>query len=98
GKGEPKRMERTMMGAGTATHTASQPRIYPMAERIQRPAAVQVTPAPSLEEPSLEEESVVATTRPGYKMAAPTQRRPFGGRAITRDNMDVPAFMRKQMD
>ena len=42
--------------------------------------------------------SVVATARPGYKMAAPSARRPFGGRAITRDNMDVPAFMRKQMD
>jgi cell division protein FtsZ len=99
GKGEPKRMERTMVGAGTTTHTGSQPRIYPMAERIQRPAAVQAAPPPSLEEPSIEDESVVATTtRPGYKMASPTVRRPFGGRAITRDNMDVPAFMRKQMD
>jgi cell division protein FtsZ len=99
GKGEPKRMERTMAGVGTTTHTGSQPRIYPMAERIQRPAAVQAAPPPSLDDPSIEEESVVATTtRPGYKMASPTQRRPFGGRAITRDNMDVPAFMRKQMD
>jgi len=98
GKGEPKRMERTMMGAGATTHAGAPPRIYPMADRMQRPAAV-ATPQPSLEEPSIEEESVVATTtRPGYKMAAPTQRRPFGGRAITRDNMDVPAFMRKQMD
>ncbi len=66
-------------------------------ERIARPApAVSV---PSLEEPSPEEESVVsATSRPGYRIASPTNRRPFGGRAITRDNMDVPAFMRKQMD
>jgi len=61
-----------------------------------RPAAVM--PPPSLEEPSTEEETVVATSRPGYRMAAPSVRRPFGGRAITRDNMDVPAFMRKQMD
>ena len=96
GKGEPKRMNQPM-GMPQAAH-ASQPRIYPMAERIQRPAAVPATPPPSLEEPALEDESVVATTRPGYKMAASSPRRPFGGRAITRDNMDVPAFMRKQMD
>jgi cell division protein FtsZ len=99
GKGEAKRMERTLVGVGTTTHAGAQPRIYPMAERIQRPAAVQVAPPPSLEEPSIEDESIVATTtRPGYKMASPSPRRPFGGRAITRDNMDVPAFMRKQMD
>jgi hypothetical protein len=41
---------------------------------------------------------VAATGRPGYRIASPSPRRPFGGRAITRDNMDVPAFMRKQMD
>jgi cell division protein FtsZ len=39
-----------------------------------------------------------AGPRPAYRMAPSTDRRPFGGRAITRDNMDVPAFMRKQMD
>ena len=39
-----------------------------------------------------------AAARPVYKMAPGTQRRPFGGRVLTRDNMDVPAFMRKQMD
>jgi hypothetical protein len=36
--------------------------------------------------------------RPSFRMQAGTARRPFGGRVITRDNMDVPAFMRKQMD
>ncbi|HYQ88782.1 MAG TPA: cell division protein FtsZ [Candidatus Binatia bacterium] len=97
GKGEPKTQQRAM-AMPAAAHP--QPRIYPMVEpreRIARPApAVSV---PSLEEPSPEEESVVsATSRPGYRIASPTNRRPFGGRAITRDNMDVPAFMRKQMD
>jgi len=97
GKGEPKTQQRPM-GMAAAAHP--QPRIYPMVEpreRIARPAAA-VT-VPSLEEPSPEEESAVsATSRPGYRIASPTARRPFGGRAITRDNMDVPAFMRKQMD
>ncbi len=57
-----------------------------------------VTVRPALEEePAPEEEGVVVPgARPAYRMATP--RRPFGGRAITRDNMDVPAFMRKQMD
>ena len=36
--------------------------------------------------------------RPTYKMAPGSLRRPFGGRMISKDNMDVPAFMRKQMD
>jgi hypothetical protein len=74
----------------------SQPRIYPMMEpreRVIRPAPA----VPPLEEPTPEEESAVAMSRPGYRMS-PSPRRPFGGRAITRDNMDVPAFMRKQMD
>jgi hypothetical protein len=31
-------------------------------------------------------------------MAPGSLRRPFGGRVISKDNMDVPAFMRKQMD
>jgi cell division protein FtsZ len=97
GKGEPKTQQRAM-GMPAAAHP--QPRIYPMVEpreRIARPAAA--VSVPSLEEPSPEEESAVsATARPGYRIASPTNRRPFGGRAITRDNMDVPAFMRKQMD
>jgi cell division protein FtsZ len=98
GKGEPKQqLQQRAMGMPAAAHP--QPRIYPMVEpreRIARPAAT-VT-VPSLEEPSPEEESAVSASRPGYRIASPTARRPFGGRAITRDNMDVPAFMRKQMD
>jgi cell division protein FtsZ len=93
GKGEPKRMNQPM----GMPHAAQQPRIYPMGERTAPPRPV-MAPPPPLEEPSTEEETVVATTRPGFKMAPGNQRRPFGGRAITRDNMDVPAFMRKQMD
>ena len=90
GKGEPK--QQRGMGMPMPQHPA-QPRIYPMVEpRVARPAA---TVSPTLEEPTTEEETVA---RPGYRMAVPTARRPFGGRAITRDNMDVPAFMRKQMD
>jgi cell division protein FtsZ len=100
GKGEQKRVEQRAMGMPAAAHP-SQPRIYPMVEPRERIMARQPVAAsasvPSLEEPSTEEESVVAA-RPGYRMAAASPRRPFGGRAITRDNMDVPAFMRKQMD
>src|SRR5258705_9442170 len=56
GKGEPKQQQRTMgMGIPMAGHQ-TQPRIYPMVEpRVARPAA---TAAPSLEEPSIEEEAV----------------------------------------
>jgi cell division protein FtsZ len=92
GNGETKQRP---MGVQAPAH-GPQPRIYEMdpRERAARPAAARQ----SLEEPTSEEEAVVAAARPGYRMAAPTQRRPFGGRAITRDNMDVPAFMRKQMD
>jgi cell division protein FtsZ len=93
GKGEPKQ-QRTM-GMPMAAQTP--PRIYPMVEPTQRVVRPAASAAPALEEPSTEEETVPAA-RPGYRMASPTQRRPFGGRAITRDNMDVPAFMRKQMD
>jgi hypothetical protein len=98
GKGEPKQQgQQRAMGMPAAAHP--QPRIYPMVEpRIARPAATVSASVPSLEEPSTEEESVVATSRPGYRIASQSPRRPFGGRAITRDNMDVPAFMRKQMD
>ncbi len=49
-------------------------------------------------EPATPAAAVGAGTRPGYRMAPANARRPFGGRALTRDNMDVPAFMRKQMD
>ncbi len=102
GKGEPKQQtQQRAMGMPAASHP-SQPRIYPMVEPRERIMARQPVAAsasvPSLEEPSPEEESVVASARPGYRMVAVSPRRPFGGRAITRDNMDVPAFMRKQMD
>jgi hypothetical protein len=67
-------------------------------ERMARPAPAAPVSTPSLEEPSPEDDTMVASARPGYRMATASPRRPFGGRAITRDNMDVPAFMRKQMD
>src|SRR5436309_3012243 len=91
GKGEAKQRP---MGMPAPAH-APQPRIYEMEqrERVMRPAAARAT----LEEATPEEEGALAAARPGYRMAA-SPRRPFGGRAITRDNMDVPAFMRKQMD
>ena len=81
------------------------PRIYEMESRpqVNRPPVV-VRPAP-MEEEELEEtaepvETAPAGTggRPSFRMQPGTARRPFGGRVITRDNMDVPAFMRKQMD
>jgi cell division protein FtsZ len=90
GKGEPKQRPMTIPAHGP------QPRIYEMDSRpAQRPVVVR----PPLEEPTPEEEgAVAAAARPGYRIAS-APRRPFGGRAITRDNnMDVPAFMRKQMD
>ncbi len=91
GKGEARQKPLAM----PAPH-APAPRIYEMdpRERAARP----VTARPSLEDPTPEEEGVVAAARPGYRMSPGSPRRPFGGRAITRDNMDVPAFMRKQMD
>jgi len=93
-------MERPMVGVASGQMHGSQPRIYPMAERVaervpQRQPAI--APAQALEDPSIEEETVVATGRPGYRMASASPR----GRSETRDladNMDVPAFMRKQMD
>jgi cell division protein FtsZ len=39
-----------------------------------------------------------ASSRGTFRMAPGSLRRPFGGRVISKDNMDVPAFMRKQMD
>jgi len=93
GKGDARQKPLAMPAPGHAPA----PRIYEMdpRERAARTAAVR---PPSLEDPAPEEEGVVAAARPGYRMSAGSPRRPFGGRAITRDNMDVPAFMRKQMD
>jgi len=84
-----------MPGAGNGI-----PRIYPMDSQRQtaRPAVPAVARPTLEEEPNPEEEpAAMSTARPAYKMTG-SPRRPFGGRAITRDNMDVPAFMRKQMD
>src|SRR5688572_16379019 len=70
-----------------------------------RPAAKPVTVRPTLDE--IEGEDAVeaqepapasAAGRPSFRIPAGSARRPFGGRVITRDNMDVPTFIRKQMD
>ncbi|HKQ18898.1 MAG TPA: cell division protein FtsZ [Candidatus Eisenbacteria bacterium] len=81
------------------------PRIYEMEARpqVSRPPVV-VRPALEEEEELEEAPEPVETApagangRPSFRMQSGTTRRPFGGRVITRDNMDVPAFMRKQMD
>jgi cell division protein FtsZ len=76
------------------------PRIYEM-EPKERLARAPVTIRPALEDESegdREEEPVAPAPRPAFRMAPGTARRPFGGRALTKDNMDVPAFMRKHMD
>jgi cell division protein FtsZ len=64
---------------------------------------VTVRPALEFDEDDAEpaeapEAAPAAGSRASFRMQPGTARRPFGGRAITRDNMDVPAFMRKQMD
>ncbi len=80
-------------------------RIYEM-ERAARPTVVV---RPMLEEVEAEEAmeastgsstagQAAAAPRASFRMAPGTARRPFGGRAISKENMDVPAFMRKQMD
>lgn len=81
------------------------PRIYEM--ETARPAKPSIV-RPTLEEEDLEpaeagegkaaEPRPAEASRPAYKVTPGTARRPFGGRVLTRDNMDVPAFMRKQMD
>ncbi|HET9252510.1 MAG TPA: cell division protein FtsZ [Candidatus Eisenbacteria bacterium] len=53
---------------------------------------------PEFAEPQVQEAAQAQAPRPSFRMAPGTVRRPFGGRALTKDNMDVPAFMRKQMD
>jgi cell division protein FtsZ len=81
------------------------PRIFEMeSARQQKPAIVRATiddeeaePVEAAEAKSQEPRPAEAV-RPAYKVTPGTARRPFGGRVLTRDNMDVPAFMRKQMD
>jgi len=82
------------------------PRILEMEPRSVRPTVVV---RPTLDEMDVEETVLEASSaetpgqapagpRPAFRMAPGTARRPFGGRAISKENMDVPAFMRKQMD
>jgi cell division protein FtsZ len=82
------------------------PRVIEMESRAVRPTVVV---RPTLEEVDMEEvleassssetpAPATAGPRPAFRMAPGTARRPFGGRAISKENMDVPAFMRKQMD
>ena len=77
------------------------PRILEMEPRAVRPIVVR----PTLEDMDAEETVLEASSsgeaqapRSQFKMTPGTARRPFGGRAISKENMDVPAFMRKQMD
>lgn len=81
------------------------PRIFEI--EPQRPQPKPVTVRPTLDDLEEEVEEAIETPepapvasngRPSFRIPAGTARRPFGGRAITRDNMDVPAFIRKQMD
>lgn len=93
-----------------ATHAARAlaggARIYEMEprERVAKPVTVRATleeeaaPVEAAEALTADARPAEAPGRPVYKMTPGTQRRPFGGRVLTRDNMDVPAFMRKQMD
>jgi cell division protein FtsZ len=85
---------------------AASPRIYEMEQReqrVSRPIVVRATmddDDADLAEPQVQEaaSAQAQAPRPTFRMAPGTVRRPFGGRALTKDNMDVPAFMRKQMD
>ena len=83
-----------------AIAAAAPAKIYEMEprERIARPLIVR----PAMEEEEIEETqqgpAAAPAAKAAYRMSSATSRRPFGGRSITRDNMDVPAFMRKQMD
>jgi len=94
GKGDVKAKSAEQLRAMTS------PRIYEIEprERAARPPIV-VRPAAREEDAGPEEAPApVPTARPAFRMAPGTTRRPFGGRALTKENMDVPAFMRKQMD
>jgi hypothetical protein len=75
------------------------PRIYEIEPR-ERAARPPIMVRAAHEEDAEPEEvpAPVPTARPAFRMAPGTTRRPFGGRALTKENMDVPAFMRKQMD
>ena len=89
--------------------TSGRPRIIPMTPPAERMPRQPVTVRMELEDDELEgfalgdEEptapvGAAAGSRSQFRMAPGSLRRPFGGRVISKDNMDVPAFMRKQMD
>ncbi|HET9951911.1 MAG TPA: cell division protein FtsZ [Candidatus Eisenbacteria bacterium] len=96
--------------AAAAAAPAGTPRIIPMTQPIERPAPAPVMVRAELDDEDLPEfelgeddtpraaAPVAPSQRPSFKMAPGSLRRPFGGRVISKDNMDVPAFMRKQMD
>jgi len=102
----------TGFGKGDARKTvesprlATSPRIFEMEQREQRVARQPIVVRPTLDdddelaEPQVQEAgpAQAQAPRPTFRMSPGTARRPFGGRALTKDNMDVPAFMRKQMD
>jgi len=96
-----------------ASHpTSAPPRIIPMTQPVERIAPAPILVRSELDdddmadieiddgplEPAMTASSSQSTARPAFKMAPGSLRRPFGGRMISKDNMDVPAFMRKQMD
>jgi cell division protein FtsZ len=82
----------------TAPSRPASPRIYEIEPRERLPRPLTVARELEEEEPEPVSASAAPAGKPAYKMSPGTARRPFGGRVITRDNMDVPAFMRKQMD
>jgi cell division protein FtsZ len=95
GKGDAKAKSAEQLRAMTS------PRIYEIEPRERAVARPPVVVRPAAREEDVEPEEApgpAPTARPAFRMAPSTTRRPFGGRAITKENMDVPAFMRKQMD
>jgi hypothetical protein len=95
------------IGAGAGSG-GGLPRIIPMkppAERAPQPVTVrmeleddELDDLGTLGEEPAEPVGAGASSRSQFRMAPGSLRRPFGGRVISKDNMDVPAFMRKQMD
>jgi cell division protein FtsZ len=100
------------IATGTGPGTG-RPRIYPMTPPAERIPSQPVTVRMELEDDELEAFGITddepatpvgagagagAGARSQFRMAPGSLRRPFGGRVISKDNMDVPAFMRKQMD
>ncbi len=95
-----------MPGAGAGS---GRPRIIPMTPPAERTPSQPVTVRMELEDEELDGFGIEdgepaapvgagAESRSQFRMAPGSLRRPFGGRVISKDNMDVPAFMRKQMD